>query len=50
MSDGFGEGCQVEVGVILVFDVIVGHIGMAKAVNSYIMSQTDLFADFPVVR
>ena len=48
VADGFGEGCQIEVGIVLMLDVVVGHIGMAKAVNSYIMSQTDLFADLPV--
>ena len=48
MTDGFGEGSKIEVGIVFVLDVVVGHIGMAKAVNSYIMSQTDLFADLPV--
>ena len=48
VTDGFGEGSKIEVGIVFVLDVVVGHIGMAKAVNSYIMSQTDLFADLPV--
>ena len=33
MTDGFGEGSQVEVGIIFVLDVIVGHISMTKAVD-----------------
>ena len=48
VPNGFGEGGQIEVRVILMLDVIVGHVGMAKAVNSYIMSQTDLFTDLPM--
>ena len=46
MSNGFGEGSQVEVGIVFVLDVIMGHVGMAKAVNSYIMSQTDFLQIF----
>ena len=48
MTDGFGEGSKIEVGIVLMLDIVVGHIGMAKAVNSYIMSQTNLLADLPM--
>ena len=33
MTDGFGEGSQVEVGIIFVLDVIVGHISMPLRYN-----------------
>ena len=48
VTDGLGEGSKIEVGIVLMLDVVVGHVGMTKAVNSYIMSQTDLFTDFPM--
>ena len=48
VADGFGEGSQVEVGIILMLDVIMGYIGMPKAVNRDRVGQTDLFADLPV--
>ena len=48
MTDGFGEGCQIEVRIIFVLDVIVGHIGMAKAMDGDIVGQANLFADLPV--
>lgn len=34
MTDGFGEGSQVEVGIIFVLDVIVGHISMPLRYNN----------------
>ena len=37
MANGLGEGSQVEVGVILMLDVIVGHIGVAKTMDSDIV-------------
>ena len=48
VSDGFGEGGQIEIRVVLVFDIVVGHIGVSKSVDGDIMSQTDLLADFMV--
>ena len=48
VANGFGEGSQVEVGIILMLDVIMGYIGMPKAVNRDRVGQTDLFADLPV--
>ena len=41
MADGFGEGGQIKIGIVLMADVIVGHIGMTKTVHSYLMRQTD---------
>ena len=38
MANGFGESGQVEVGIIFVFDVVVGHIGMAKTMHGNIVS------------
>ena len=29
VSDGLGEGGKIEVGIVFVLDVIMGHIGMA---------------------
>ena len=48
VADGFGEGGQIEVRVILMLDVIVGHISMPQTMHSNIMRQTDFLADFPV--
>ena len=48
VADGFGEGGQIEVWIIFMLDVIMGHVGMAKSVNSDIMGQTDFLADFPM--
>ena len=48
MANGFREGCQVEVWIVLVLDVIMGHVGMAKSMNGDSMGQADLFADLPV--
>ena len=48
MTDGFGEGSQIKVGIIFVLDVVVGHIGMAKAMDGDIVGQANLFADLPV--
>ena len=45
MTDGFGEGGQIEIRIVFVPDVIMGHIGMPKAVHSHLMCQTDLLAD-----
>ena len=46
MADGFGEGSQIKVGIVLVLDVIVGHIGMAKSVDGNGVGQADFLADF----
>ena len=48
VPDEFRECCQVKIGIVLVFDIIVGHIRVAKAVHSDIVGQTDLFTDFSV--
>ena len=48
VADGFGEGGQIEVRVILMLDVIVGHISMPQTMHSNIVGQTDFLADFPV--
>lgn len=45
MADGFGEGGQIKVGIVLVLDVIMGHISMPQAVHSNIVSQANLLAD-----
>lgn len=37
MSDRFGEGSQVEVGIIFMLDVVMGHIGVAKTMDSDIV-------------
>lgn len=39
MTCGFGEGCQIEVRVIFVLDIIVDYIGMAKPVDGNIVGQ-----------
>ena len=46
VTDGFGEGCQIEVRIVLVLDVVMGHVGMAKSVDGNSMSQADFLADF----
>ena len=48
MADGFGERGQIEVWVVLMLDVIMGHVGMTKTVDGDIMSQADLFTDLSV--
>ena len=45
MANGFGESGQIEVWIVLVLNIVMGHIGMSKAVNSDIMSQTNLLAN-----
>ena len=37
VTNGFGEGGQIEVGIVLVLDVIVGHIGMPESMHGHIM-------------
>ena len=37
MANGFREGCQVEVGIIFMLDVVMGHIGVAKTMDSDIV-------------
>ena len=48
MANGFGEGCQIEVGIVLVLDIVVGHIGMPEAMHGNVVRQTNLLADLPV--
>ena len=48
MPNGLGECSQIEVGIILMLDIVVSHIGMAKAMHSDIVRQTDFLADFSV--
>lgn len=48
MANGFGEGCQIEVGIIFMLDVVVGHIGVPKTMDGDIVSQSDLLTDLPV--
>lgn len=45
VTDGFGEGGQIEIRIVFMTDVIVGHIGVPKAVHSHLMCQTDLLAN-----
>ena len=45
VPDGFRECCQVKIGIVLVFDIIVGHISMSEAVDGYFVGQSYLFAD-----
>ena len=28
VADGFGEGCQIEVGIVLMLDVVVGRVSV----------------------
>ena len=45
VPDGFRECCQVKIGIVLVLDIIVGHISMSVAVDGYFVGQSYLFAD-----
>ena len=48
VTDGFGESGQIEVWIVLMLDVIVGHIGMPESMHGDIVRQTDFFTDLPV--
>ena len=48
MTDGFGEGSKIEVGIVLMLDIVVGYIGMPEAMHGNVVRQTNLLADFPV--
>lgn len=48
MTNGFGECSQIKVGIVLMLDIIVGHIRVTKAMHSNIVGQADLFTDFSV--
>jgi hypothetical protein len=37
VTDGFGEGSKIEVGIIFMLNVVMGHIGVPKAVHSNIV-------------
>ena len=37
VANGFGEGGQIEIRIVFVLDVIVGHVGMAKSVHGHIV-------------
>ena len=45
VADGFWEGGQIKVGIILVFDEVVRHISMSQTVHRDRVGQADLFAD-----
>ena len=48
MTNGLGECSQIEVGIILMLDVVMGHISMPESMDGNLMSQTNLLADFSV--
>ena len=48
MSDGLGEGGKIEIRVVLVFDIVMGHVGVSESVDGDIVGQTDFLADLMV--
>ena len=48
VTDGFGEGRQIKIGIVLMLDVIMGHISMPEPMHGHIMGQANLLADFSV--
>ena len=48
MTNGLGECSQIEVGIILMLDIVVSHMGMPETVHGDIVSQSNLFADYPM--
>ena len=45
MADRFGESGQIEIRVVFMLDVIVGHIGVPESMHGDIVSQTNLLAN-----
>lgn len=48
MSNRFGKGGQIEVGIILVLDIIMGHISMPESMHGHIVRQPDLLTNLSV--
>ena len=48
MADRFGESGQIEIRVVFMLDVIVGHISVPESMHGDIVSQTNLLTNFSV--